>query len=195
MCLDLILGCILTFSEGSVKPLIQEAFAPSALEPSALCFWSLTQNTDEALSVDAPGCAVCHWGCGLGPTEAVSLPPPHSLCKLLSARNPCPGSAGDGDRKRQRHRRERGTPSGYFTDSHTSPAPWLSYRWRAFQDATFPLEKYKSCPKSAEIWASFQYSSNFSAFSTMQFVAVAVAFSKGWSFFPPYRKKPFPLCI
>lgn len=115
MCLDLILGCILTFSEGSVKPLIQEAFVPSALELSALCFWSLMQNTDEALPVDAPGCAVCHWGCGLGPTEAVSLPPPHSLWKLLSARNPRPGSAGDGDRKRQRHRRERGTPSGYFT--------------------------------------------------------------------------------
>lgn len=52
-------------------------------------------------------------------------------------------------------------PQAISQDFHTSPAPWLSYRWRAFQDATFPLEKYKSCPKSEEIWASFQYSSKF----------------------------------
>lgn len=38
MCLDLTLGCILAFSDGSVKPLIQEAFVLPA--PGALCLES-----------------------------------------------------------------------------------------------------------------------------------------------------------
>ena len=39
--------------------------------------------------------------------------------------------------------------------------------------------------------SAFNILPNFSAFSTMQFVVVTVSFSKRWSFFSSYKKKPF----
>lgn len=173
-------------------PLIQEAFVPSALEPSVLCFWSLTQNTDEALLVDARGCAICHWGCGLGPTEAVSLPPLHSLWKLLSARNPCPGSAGDGDRKRQRHRKEREEHPRAISQIPTRPLHLGSHiTGGPFRMQHFLWRNTNLAQSLRRFGPAFNILPNFSAFSTMQFVVVAVSFSKGWSFFPSYKKKPF----
>lgn len=190
MCFNLVLGCILTFSNGSFKPLIQETILPYVFG-LCLTLGSLLQSTTEAwVGGCTGGC------CGLWLTEPVCRPSPHSPGSFSRPGALSPGwwrwGWGEVETEAQR------TPLSYSTASLTFPGTsWLSSHWRAFQNATFALEESRSCLKSEEGCVSFQYSSKFHC------IFYSVVCSCGCSFILikvdlsslPTRKISFPLCI
>lgn len=171
--LILTLGCIWLFQVALSSCWIQGSLCPACCRCSApgVC------KVRRLYLVGERGPACCHWERGLGPTEAVSLPPPHSLLEVSPSQDPLAWNGpGDGDREEAETEKEAGFCLGVFPASHTFSCT-LALRTPEGVSRRQPfLWRNPDLAQSLRRFVSaFNIIPHFYAFSTLQFVVVANA--------------------